>query len=277
MDLPVRGSRVRELGLPLPPGRMPMFRSGRPLKRWRYVGVYGPELMLCAADVRIGPFRQRFWAVATPDRQIREHTSALGSAGLEIAGGRVRIDHRGVRASLELQEEPGREVIHPSGERGWVWTRKQAGVPARGTVEIDGRPHAIESRAVVDDTAGYHERRTTWRWSAGVGLGAGGERLAWNLVTGVNDALEDRERAVWVDGQEREPAPVEFAADLSRIGFAEGGELRFDAWAERSNDTNLLLIRSAYRQPFGTFSGALPGGPVLAEGWGVMEWHDVRW
>jgi hypothetical protein len=256
---------------------MPVLRAGRPLKRWRYVGVYGPQLMLCAADVRIGPLRQRFWALATPDRQLRERTSTLRSAGLRIDGGRVRIDGGGVRASLELDEQPGREVVHPSGERGWVWTRKQAGVPVRGTVEFDGRSHAIDARAVVDDTAGYHERRTTWRWSAGVGLGEGGERVAWNLVTGVNDSLEDSERAIWVDGEEREPAPVEFAADLSRIGFAEGGELRLDAWAERSADTNLLLIRSAYRQPFGSFSGELPGGPALAEGWGVMEWHDVRW
>jgi Protein of unknown function (DUF2804) len=276
MKLPVRGAAVRRLGLPLPPGRMPMLRKGRPLKRWRYVGVYGAELMLCAADVRVGPFRQRFWAIATPDREIREHTSTFGSAGMEIDGSSVRVGHDGVHASLELEEEPGREVVHPSGEHGWVWTRKQAGVAAHGTVELDGRSYAIESRAVIDDTAGYHERRTTWRWSAGVGLGTGGERLAWNLVSGVNDTAEDSERAIWVDGAEREPAPVEFA-DLSRIGFAEGGELRFEPWSERSANSNLLLIRSAYRQPFGSFSGQLPGGPDLAEGWGVMEWHDVRW
>ena len=40
---------------------------------------------------------------------------------------------------------------------------------------------------------------------------------------------------------------------------------------------NLLLMRSDYRQPFGTFAGTLPGGIELAEGYGVMEQHDVRW
>jgi len=40
---------------------------------------------------------------------------------------------------------------------------------------------------------------------------------------------------------------------------------------------NLLIFRSDYRQPFGTFSGELPGGPRLSEGYGVMESHDVRW
>jgi hypothetical protein len=36
-------------------------------------------------------------------------------------------------------------------------------------------------------------------------------------------------------------------------------------------------VRSRYRQPFGTFSGALPGGIELADGYGVMEEHDVWW
>ena len=43
------------------------------------------------------------------------------------------------------------------------------------------------------------------------------------------------------------------------------------------NSDDLKLFASEYRQPFGTFSGALPGGVTLAEGYGVMERHDVRW
>jgi hypothetical protein len=45
----------------------------------------------------------------------------------------------------------------------------------------------------------------------------------------------------------------------------------------REQDTNVLLIRSRYRQPFGTFAGELPGGLALASGHGVMEWHEARW
>ena len=47
--------------------------------------------------------------------------------------------------------------------------------------------------------------------------------------------------------------------------------------ATRRRQENLLLIRSAYRQPFGTFTGTLPGGLVLREAHGVMEWHDAIW
>jgi hypothetical protein len=57
--LPIRGDAVRELALPLPPGRMPAWSRLRPLNRWRYVAVYAPELMLCVGDARIAGVAQR--------------------------------------------------------------------------------------------------------------------------------------------------------------------------------------------------------------------------
>jgi hypothetical protein len=54
------------------------------------------------------------------------------------------------------------------------------------------------------------------------------------------------------------------------------GDLRFAAEATREHNENLLLVRSRYRQPFGTFSGRV-GGVELATGYGVMEAHDVWW
>jgi hypothetical protein len=65
---------------------------------------------------------------------------------------------------------------------------------------------------------------------------------------------------------------VEFAADLSRVGG-----LAFSAWSELSENLNLLVLRSRYRQLFGTFSGELPDGSRLSEGYGVMEEHDALW
>ena len=54
--------------------------------------------------------------------------------------------------------------------------------------------------------------------------------------------------------------------------------LSFEEWCAREEHTDRLIFRSHYRQPFGAFSGELPGGgPRLAEGYGVMEEHDVRW
>ena len=172
---------------------------------------------------------------------------------------------------LELAETAGVETVCPSGEA-YAWTRKQGGIAARGTVEIGGARRSVEARAVIDDTAGYYERHTRWSWCAGVGAAVDGRELAWNLVQGVNDPPHHSERTVWIDGQPSEAGPVEFAPDLSAVGG-----LLFASEAERENDTNMLLVRSSYRQPFGTFSGELPGGIRLAGGYGVMEWHDAWW
>jgi Protein of unknown function (DUF2804) len=268
---PVRGAAVRELGLRLPPARMLPFHAGRPLKRWRYVAVYMPELMLCVADARVAGVPQRWWAVALSDGTLYERTTAR-RIDRAPGPGRVLVEDRGVRIELALEEGEGVEVVSPHGA-GWIWTRKQAGVPVRGRVVAGGREWRVDGPfGFVDESAGYHARHTTWRWSAGIGWARTGEAVAWNLVEGVHDSAEASERTVWVDGVPREVEPQQFAADLSGVG-----EMRIDVWCAREDHTRRGPFRSDYRQPFGVFSGMLPGGPVLEMGYGVMEWHDVRW
>jgi hypothetical protein len=248
---------------------MPLLRGRRQLKRWRYVGVYGPDLMLCVGRARVGVIRKSWWAVVLRGQPVRE-----GGRGIRFDGSRVAIDDGGVVADLLVEEAGGVESVNAHGGAGYIWTRKQAGVPVRGRVELDGRRIEVDALGVVDDTAGYHARATSWLWSAGVGRASGGERVGWNLVTGVNDGPQDSERTVWVDGEPAEVEPVDFADDLSRVG-----DLAFHEWpgSARVDDTNALVFSSRYRQPFGEFSGTLPNGLELAEGFGVMEAHDVRW
>ena len=157
--------------------------------------------------------------------------------------------------------------------RSYIWTRKQAGIPVSGTVRVGGSEFHIDGPlGFVDESAGYHARHTTWRWSAGIGRTADGRAVAWNLVDGVHDAPSGSERTVWVDGEPHEVGPQPFAADLSSVG-----DLSFTEWSAREDHTNRLVMRSDYRQPFGAFAGTLPGGLELEAGYGVMEWHDVRW
>jgi hypothetical protein len=233
---------------------MPLVRDRRPLKRWRYAAVYAPELMLCVGDARVAGMSQRWWAVALPDGSLHEG---------------VRPD--GV-IEVQFDEGEGMEVVSPHG-RSYIWTRKQAGIEVKGQVRVAGRTLSVDGPyGFVDESAGYHARHTSWRWSAGIGRARDGRAVAWNLVDGVHDAARDSERTVWLDGRPREVEPVEFASDLSRVG-----DLRFTEWSAREDHTNRLLFRSDYRQPFGSFSGELPGGVELECGHGVMEWHDVRW
>jgi hypothetical protein len=251
---------------------MPSRLGLRPLKAWRYVGVFGPELMLCVAAVRIGPARQSFWAVWDRRRRSLHERTSMGAGGVSLTPGRARVRDRDVTVDLTLEETAGIETVCPSGD-GYAWTRKQGGIRVRGSVRIDGAgTYELDARAIIDDTAAYYQRHTRWRWSAGVGTAHDGRELAWNLVDGVNDPVSGSERSVWVDGQATESPPVSFRDDLSGVGA-----LRFDAEAAREQHQNLLVLRSSYRQPFGTFSGELPGALGLASGWGVMEDHDVWW
>jgi hypothetical protein len=226
-------------------------------------------------------------------------------ATVRLPQGRISIRDRDVGLDLTLQEDAGIEArcVHGADARdeggktpgveayaagtdeealgvGEVWTRKQAGVRAHGTLTLDGgSSRAIEALAVIDDTAGYHARHTEWWWSAGVGAGEDGAALAWNLVAGVNDPPTGSERAVWVDGEPSETAPVRFATDLSEIVAADAGgsRLGFAAEAVRRRRENLLVLSSDYTAPFGAFSGTLPGGVRLASGLGVMEHHRAKW
>jgi hypothetical protein len=238
---------------------MPLVRGGRPLKRWTYVGAYGPDVMLCATRGRIGVAPFAWWAVW--DR--RAGRLSQGRRGVSVSGGRVTV-----RDVFDLTVGPGRaiEAVCPNGSQ-YAWTRKHVAT-ARGT--LADRP--LKLRAIVDESAGYHARHTAWCWSAGVGLDAGGEPVAWNLVAGINDPATGSERAVWVAGEPREVPPVTFAADLSAVG-----DLRFTAEATLARRQNLGLVRSDYEQPFGTFAGSLPQAGELREGYGVMERHKARW
>lgn len=267
------------------------FRGTRPLKRWRYVAIFADELMACAAQVQIGPTRQSFWALhLRGEASLRERTRLLprrgevalpagrAAAGAELGEpGLLHVHDRGVELDVSLREDAGWETECRHG-RGVVWTRKQAGIRASGTIALDGGPpRPLDALAVIDDTAGYHSRDTEWWWTAGVGEGPDGVALAWNLVSGVNDPPTGSERAVWVAGEPREAPAVSFTEDLSVIDCEDGSELRFSAQAERSRRDNLLILSSDYRAPFGTFTGTLPGAIPLASGRGVVEHHRARW
>lgn len=274
--LPWRGPGPGRPELPLPPGPMPLRRDGGTRKRWRYVGVFAPDLMLCAARAQVGPLGQSFWVLWDRERGRRQAHTVLrpGSREVRIEGAAVEIEARGLRARLRLGECAPVETICPSGD-GWGWTRKRAGVPVSGTVEAGERSWRVDALAVDDESAGYHRRHTSWLWSAGVGAAEDGRPLAWNLVEGINDPPRDSERGVWVDGEPYEPGPVRFDG-MDAIEFGGGERLEFEPECERARNENFLLVRSRYRHRFGGFSGSLDG-ISLAEGRGVMEEHEAVW
>ena len=275
---PYRGSGAdRPADLPLPPARAPMVRRGRLHKRWRYVGVWSEEVSVCVARVVVGPVPQEFWGVWDRDQgRLTEHTR-LRAGRVRLSPGRVAVRDRDGRLDLVLEEDPSTafEVVTPVG-RAWTWTRKQS-VRAHGTAVVEGRELAVDGVALIDDNDGYHPRRTHWWWSGGTTVLDDGRVATWSVIVGLNDRPPHRENTLWLDGRPQPLGPVTFAPDLSRVTFEDGSSLQFTAEAERASLVDLLVIRSAYRQPFGTFTGTLPGGLVVRRGYGVMEDHRALW
>jgi hypothetical protein len=278
---------------------MPLRRGGVWRKRWRYVAAFCHQLMLCAARVQVGPLSQTFWAVwDRSERRMWERTKLLApgargevwtegspEGGLIHDGDQtaplVRIDARHpdageVRAFLRIGAGEWVEAVCPTSERQYVWTRKRADIPIECDVRIGERRWRLKAQGVEDQSAGYHPRHTVWSWSAGVGRTLEGRSVGWNLVSGVNDPPQSSERAIWVAGEPFEPGQVSFEG-LEAISFDDGARLGFALEGERRREERRLLVRYAYVQPFGRFTGTLPGGLELKHGLGVMEHHDARW
>ena len=275
-QLPWRGPGGERPDLALPPARMPLRSHGQTRKRWRYVGFYDAQVMLCAARAQVGPLGQCFWALWDREGKRSYANTRLrpGSTEVRMDGPRIEIEAHDLRAQLTLGDAAPVESICPSGS-GWGWTRKRAGVPIEATIETPAGRWQLSGQGVDDESAGYQRRRTSWHWSAGVGQASDGRPVAWNLVEGINDPPAKSERAIWVNGEPIEPAAVSFE-DPGAVRFESGAQLDFTPGSERTRKDNFLVFRSQYRHLFGDFSGSLDG-LELAEGFGVMEQHDAVW
>jgi hypothetical protein len=259
---------------------MSLLLGRRLRKRWRWVGAFAENLIAFAAIVEIGPASMTFWGIWDRERRRLWERTRRGFPGsrseVRMPGRSVRVRSGSVQFELELGDGTPVECMCSNGEGGYTWTRKRAGVPVRGEVRIGRRAAELDGMAVEDNSAGYHSRYTSWKWSAGVGMARDGRPVAWNLVKGINDPPRFSERTIWVGGHPTETGPVEFQG-LDTIHFEDESRLGFDAETQRTHHEGIPLIaRSDYQAPLGRFNGALNGLP-LESALGVMEAHDVVW
>lgn len=276
LEGPYRGDGAdRPQHLPLPPASLPLFFGGRLRKSWRYVSIWSADLMACAGSIQVGPVRQEFWAVWDRAGQRLWERTRLLPCCVQLPPGRVLVRDGNVTIDVLLDESDGLEVVTPTGGA-YTWTRKQI-VRAHGSITLNGVARRVEAVALIDDNAGYHPRHTHWYWSGGAGSDQHGRSIAWSVIVGLNDSPANSERTIWIDGVPQEVGPVRFTSDLSAVAFAEGGALGFTAEAVRQRRDNLVLLHSAYCQPFGRFAGTLPGDIRLRDAFGVMEEHTALW
>ena len=259
---------------------MPLLLGRRFRKRWRWVGAFADNLIVFAAIVQVGPAAMTFWGIWDRERRRLWERTRRDLPGrrrdVVMRGHSVRVRAGSIEFDLELEEGYPIECMCPNGEGGYSWTRKAAGMPVRGEVRVGRRSNSLDGFGVTDDSAGYHQRYTSWKWSAGVGAARDGRKIAWNLVRGINDPPVSSERTLWVAGRPMEPGPVSFQG-LDSIHFEDESRLNFSAETQRTHHEGIpLLARSDYEAPFGTFTGSLNGLPVESA-LGVMEAHDAVW
>src|SRR5207253_8415617 len=86
----------------VPSASGPLFEQRQLRKRWRYIGLFAEEVMLCAARAEVGPLTQSFWVLLDRSSgQPWSHTALRpGSKEVTMDGPQLEIDGPGLRASL---------------------------------------------------------------------------------------------------------------------------------------------------------------------------------
>jgi len=168
-------------------------------------------------------------------------------------------------------------------------TQKWAGLLSFGTAEVDGRRYSLDGGVGgLDYTHGYLARRTAWRWAFLCGRLDDGTPIGVNLVEGFNESRDDvNENALWL-GDELLP--------LARARFSWNPNDIFHPWAVRTTDgaidlrfrplgahqelRDLVLVKSAFKQPVGLWEGTVKVGDrvyTVKDAPGVAEDQSVVW
>ncbi|MCW5833814.1 MAG: DUF2804 family protein [Labilithrix sp.] len=162
-------------------------------------------------------------------------------------------------------------------------TEKRALAAVRGSLVASGRRVSLDGAlGGYDYTHGLMPRHTRWRWAFAMGRAADGAAVAFNVVEGF---VGEAECAAFAPGGVFPIREPRFDFDAARPDapwrlVGEGIDLTFDVGAVHAQRTNLVLVRSRFLQPAGTFRGTLriDGRDVALEGVpGVVEDQDVLW
>lgn len=195
----------------------------------------------------------------------------------------------------ELRIEPRESlaVAFPLAPDRPAYTHKAAGLPASGSLRLGRRAIELDQAlATLDWTRSLARRHTRWKWASFAGRSSDGRAIGLNLSSDVYDepAGVSHENALFVDGVTHSLGGVEFVLPEDpetgawRIRSREGSELEleFQPLGARKQKLDLLLLRSDFVQPYGTFRGEIRprslAGPVRVDGaFGVVENHDALW
>ena len=205
-------------------------------KSWRWIGAFGPDVMLCVAHARVGVLRRSWWAV-WDGTQLHEGTRAPFELALEAG----RADRGHHRPGLDAQDAAARDAATVLGPRD-----RPAG-PAR---RVPRPSRAADVVAVVGGRGRHRGRRP------------GDLEPRRRHAPGREHRVGRRRRRTVVD-----PPPFD--------GIAGVGDLRFTALATRAKQENYLVHRLRLRAAVRHVHRHAADRRDVAAGHGVMERHEA--
>jgi hypothetical protein len=283
-------------------------------KRWVWFGLASEEVLVSAALVRTGYAATVFlFAYDLAAKQMIADTTVLAPA----PAGRVADDPRAAGELARLSFARSRMTLTRSGDEiaivarlrdveldvaldfakappavtaiaklgdGLVdATEKRALATVRGTARFAGKSFAFDGAlGGYDYTHGLLPRHTKWRWAFAMGRGVDREPLAFNFCEGF---VGEAECVAFVPGAVLPLSEPRFELDENNPErpwhlTGDGIDLEFRPGAIHAQKTQLVVVRSKFVQPVGTFWGTVRAGgrELLVQNLpGVVEDQDVLW
>lgn len=238
--------------------------------------------LLCDTDIVVPPGM----VSVTTHPTVGHIASMRGQSGLTIdrCGDRLHVQGGLDDGTFDLVFTPRDEraitAVCPVAERdhGVNITQKEVGVPVTGRVEIGDAVRELDGEGVLDYSHGLLGRDTRWDWAIATGR-ADGTAVGFNLVDQFNDG---RENVVWLDGQAHPTGGA--TLETERTAGAEHWHVQTSCGTvdatltvagRRRQVTTAVVVKSAYDQPLGRWTGTVGG--MEFEGVGVAEDHHTRW
>jgi hypothetical protein len=199
-----------------------------------------------------------------------------------------------VAGSLALQEDPARTqplvALLPLGTNRPMFTHKSA-CPVSGVLDVGGESVELtpdRTTGLLDYHKAYYPRHTFWRWATFAAIDATGSILGVNLTHNViRDDTHFNENCIWhgngisLVGAARFDIPRDPSQPWT-IRTEDGNvDVRLVPQGLRRERVNLGLVRSAYDQPYGLYSGTLTDSEGRRHNvenvFGLAEDHTSTW
>jgi len=239
----------------------------------------------------------------SPDMGVTSYQSLRGrlnlthggpSSGKKTVQAGFYLPGRSLKADIDIIDPDGgllpMHFLMPMAKKRSAFTTKAAGLKAKGNIILNRKTFRLDLKntfAIFDWTNGFYPRQTSWNWACGAGIARDGSQIGFNFSSGVYEKglLEN---VVWINGKPEKTDEMIFAYNPQnpslpwQIKSRDGAvNLTFTPEGIRRANDNLLIIKSRFIQPCGSFNGSISTGgssPIHFSGvGGVVEEHHATW